>query len=434
MPRQRKSCVPPVQRLARSVPRSAFGTWTPRKDRDVIAILTEQERTRLPELLPIRHERMRASPFSFYRGGAAIMAADLADLPVSGIRAQLCGDAHLQNFGAYGSPERNIVFDVNDFDETLAGPWEWDVLRLATSVELVARGSSFGENRTNDAVQASLSTYRNAMAHFAAASPLNVWYSHVEVPGSSPTTAPVRSAADIKRRLLGDPEHDSEQLLPGTTSSGAKKFVDQPPIFRRISLDDEESSIANGAMQAYRESLPPHVRALINRYEVKDLALKVVGVGSVGTRCYVALLLTEREESLVLQIKEADASVLEPYAGKSVYAHHGQRVVEGQHLIQAASDIFLGWTTSRDISFYVRQLHDMKVSISVTTLGPRELVRYARLCAWTLAHGHARSGAPGDIAAYLGRSDAFDRSAGAFARTYAGVVEADYAQYCKTFT
>jgi hypothetical protein len=357
------------------------------------------------------------------------MASDLADLQPTGIHVQVCGDAHLQNFGAYASPERNIVFDVNDFDETLTGPWEWDVLRLATSAELVARGSSFGRKRTDDLVRATLSTYRAAMAHFASVSPLEVWYAHIELPGAS-AGAPLRGPEDIKQRLLGDPGHEAEQLLPRVTPAKTPAFVDQPPMFRRIALDADESLTAQDVLAGYRDSLPPHVRVLLGRFELADLALKVVGVGSVGTRCYAALFRTERGESLVLQLKEADPSVLEPYAGPSPYPNHGRRVVEGQHLIQATSDIFLGWTTSRGVDFYVRQLHDMKISIAVTGLGPKALTRYARLCAWTLAHGHARSGSPQDIAGYLGRSDAFDASAASFARTYADVTEADYKRYC----
>jgi uncharacterized protein (DUF2252 family) len=416
----------------RSVPRSTFGSWKPRKDRDVIAVLAAQERTRLPELLPLRHERMRASPFGFYRGAAAVMAADVASLPQTGMRVQVCGDAHLQNFGAYASPERNIVFDVNDFDETLQGPWEWDVLRLATSVELVARGGSFGRRRTEDAVLATVSTYRNAMAHFASASPLDVWYAHIELQDLNQT--PPTGGFDVKRRLLEAKVGAVEQLLPKLTDAVQPQFTDQPPTFRRIALDDAEARSATDVLTAYRATLPAHVRVLIDRFELRDLAQKVVGVGSVGTRCFVALLSTARGESLLLQMKEADASVLEPFAGPSPYPSHGQRVVEGQHLVQAASDIFLGWTTSAGVDYYVRQLHDKKVTAQVMRFNPRDLTRYARLCAWTLAHAHARSGSPGDIAEYLGTSDAFDASAAAFAVTYADLTEADYQSYCRTVT
>jgi uncharacterized protein (DUF2252 family) len=397
---------------ARTVPRSTFGAWKPAKDRDPLGVLAAQERPRVPELLPIRHARMRVSPFNFYRGAAAVMAADFAGLALTGLRVQTCGDAHLMNFGAYASPERNVVFDVDDFDETLNGPWEWDVLRLATSVVLVARGSSFGKGRTNDAVLATLAAYRDAMARFAGVSPLSVWYDHIE---------------------LQDFNDDNlEQHMPLLTQDERPTFVDAPPTFRRISLDLAESQIVKDGFATYRETLPAQVRVLFDRFALRDIAIKVVGVGSVATRCYAALLLTERGEPLVLQLKEADASVLEPLAGASPYPQHGQRVVEGQHLVQAASDIFLGWTAAAGISYYVRQLHDMKASVAVTRLGPRELVRYARLCAWTLAHAHARSGSPQDLAAYLGRSDAFDVAAAAFAATYADVTEADYRLFCRS--
>jgi uncharacterized protein (DUF2252 family) len=342
---------------------------------------------------------MRVSPFAFYRGAAAVMAADLANLPVTGLRVQACGDAHLLNFGSYASPERNVVFDVNDFDETLPGAWEWDILRLATSVELVARGSAFGRARAREAVLATVSTYRNAMAHFAGVSPLAVWYDHIEL---------------------------EDFNAAGLVTAPALKHV-------HVDLSAEERQVAEDVLAAYRETLLPHVRVLFDRFALHDLTQRVVGVGSVGTRCFVAQLMTDRNEPLVLQLKEADASVWEPYGGASAYPHHGRRVVEGQHLVQAASDIFLGWTTSRGVDYYVRQLHDMKGSAPVTEMGPRDLTRYARLCAWTLAHGHARSGDPRALAGYLGKSDAFDASAAAFAFTYADLTAADYALFCLRF-
>jgi uncharacterized protein (DUF2252 family) len=418
--------------LTRSVPRSAFGSWTPSKDRDILSLLAAQERTRLPDLLPIRHERMRATPFGFYRGAAAVMAADLAGLPVTGLRVQVCGDAHLLNFGAYASPERSIVFDVNDFDETLPGPWEWDILRLTASVVVVARGSSFGPRRTNDAALATVASYRAAMAHFASVSPLDVWYDHVEL--ADMFASPPAAQTNTRRSLLQAYAATPEQHAPSLTEANAPRFVDQPPLFRKIPLGDAEAGPAKDVLAKYRATLPDNVQVLLDRYQLRDLAQKVVGVGSVGTRCYVALLQTERGESLQLQLKEADASVWEPYAGPSTYPHHGQRVVAGQRLVQAASDIFLGWTTDAGISYYVRQLHDMKTSFPVTRLGPRDLTRYARLCAWTLAHAHARSGDPQAIANYLGRGSAFDESAAAFATTYADVTEADYRLYCRAVT
>jgi uncharacterized protein (DUF2252 family) len=418
--------------LARSVPRSAFGSWTPRKDRDILSLLAAQERTRLPELLPIRHERMRATPFAFYRGAAAVMAADLAGLAVTGLRVQVCGDAHLLNFGAYASPERSIVFDVNDFDETLPGPWEWDILRLTASVVLVARGSSFGRRRANDAALATVANYRAAMARFAKMSPLDVWYNHVEL--ADMFASPAATPADTRRQLVEAYAATPEQHAPSLTEAKQPRFVDQPPLFRKIPLLEVEGQLAKDVLQTYRTTLPDSVRVLLDRYHLHDLAQKVVGVGSVGTRCYVALLQTERGESLQLQLKEADASVLEPYAGASAYPQHGQRVVDGQRLVQAASDIFLGWTSSAGISYYVRQLHDMKTSFPVTRMGPRDLARYACMCAWTLAHAHARSGDPQALASYLGRGSAFDESAIAFGTTYADVTEADYKLFCRAVT
>ncbi len=417
-------------KLTRSVPRSAFGSWAPRKDRDVLAILAAQERTRVPDLLPIRHERMRVSPFAFYRGAAAVMAADLADLPLTGLRVQACGDAHLMNFGAYASPERSIVFDVNDFDETLAGPWEWDILRLTASVVLVARGSSFGRRATNAVALATVASYRSAMAHFASVAPLEAWYDHVEL--ADMFASPPASVPDLKQRLLQPHAASPEQHAPIITGAKQPRFVDQPPLFRQIALDDAESGVAKNVLATYRTTLPDNVKVLLDHYQLRDLAQKVVGVGSVGTRCYAALLQTERGESLVLQLKEADASVLEPYAGASKYQQHGQRVVEGQRLVQAASDVFLGWTSAGGTAYYVRQLHDMKTSFPILRMGPRELTRYAKLCAWTLAHAHARSGDPQALAAYLGRGTAFDESAAAFAATYADVTEADYKLYRRT--
>jgi uncharacterized protein (DUF2252 family) len=375
---------------------------------------------------------MRASPFAFYRGAAAVMAADLADLPLTGLRVQACGDAHLMNFGAYASPERSIVFDVNDFDETLAGPWEWDILRLTASVVLVARGSSFGRRSTNDTALATVASYRTAIAHFASVSPLEAWYDHVEL--ADMFASPPASDADLKRRMLQPHASSLEQHAPILKGVKQRRFVDQPPLFRQIALDDAESALAKDVLGTYRSTLPDHVGVLFDRYQLRDLAQKVVGVGSVGTRCYAALFQTDRDESLILQLKEADASVLAPYAGASKYPQNGRRVVEGQRLVQAASDIFLGWTGNAGTDYYVRQLHDMKTSFPVTQMGPRELTRYAKLCAWTLAHAHARSGDPQALAGYLGRGTAFDESAATFAATYADVTETDYKLYCRTIT
>lgn len=415
----------------REVPRSIFGSWTPPKERDVAAVLAGQERSRLQELVPVRRARMRASPFAFYRGAAAVMAADLADLSLTGLRVQACGDAHLLNFGAYGSPERSVVFDVNDFDETLPGPWEWDVLRLATSVELVTRMRDFGKRRASEAVLAVGSTYRNAMAYFVRLSPLEVWYRHVDLQrplGEGPLSLPPQ---ELKRRVHEAQARTAERLLLKLTEADPPRFVNQPPTLRRIGLDDSESFHAKDVLEQYRGSLPPHVRLLLDRFELQDVALKVVGVGSVGTRCFVALLRTDEGDPLLLQLKEAGTSVWEPNAGAGSSPHQGQRVVEGQRIIQAATDVFLGWTTSNGIHYYVRQLRDMKDSVDVMRLDPQELVRYVRLCAWTLAHAHARSGSPRALANYLGRSEAADVSVAAFARKYADMTEVDHRDFIK---
>jgi uncharacterized protein (DUF2252 family) len=415
----------------RAVPRSIFGAWTPPKDRDPGAVLREQERTRLPELLAIRHERMRASPFGFYRGAAAVQAADLAGLPLTGLHVQACGDAHLANFGAYASPERNIVFDVNDFDETLSGAWEWDVLRLAASVELVARARALGARRANETVLAAVSTYRNAVAEFARLSPLDVWFRHIDLANAARTFA---SRRQIKPALREAKLRTAEHLLPKITAGAPAQFIDEPPTFRRVGVDSGEAGHAANVLASYRASLPPHVRMLFDRFELRDVALKVVGVGSVGTRCFAALLLSERNEPLLLQLKEAEASVWEAAGDRRRSTQHGRRVVEGQHLIQAASDIFLGWTSSNGIDYYVRQLRNMNASVALGRLGPQDLLRYVRLCAWTLAHGHARSGDPVALAGYLGKNDVFDRSVAAFARTYADLTEADHRAFMRAAT
>ena len=409
--------------MKRSVPRSALGDWTPPADRNVEAILTAQERMRLPELVPLRRKRMSQSPFAFYRGGAAIMAADLATLPLTGIRVQACGDAHLSNFGAYGSPERNVVFDVNDFDETVRGAWEWDVLRLAASFELLARGT-LGRKRSAPVVAAFAATYRTEMAQLAKRSPLTVWYQHVALVNvaQGATRLPPRELARIFAEARG---RTAERLLARLTD-GRGRFRDQKPTLQRIGLEGDESQRLQAALEAYRATLPPAVEALLARFSLRDFALKVVGVGSVGTRCYAALSFTSRGDPLLLQIKEAGTSVWEPYGGSAVGAHHGRRVVEGQRAMQAVSDVFLGWTSSGGIDYYVRQLRDMKDSFDVSSLAPNALIRYARLCAWCLAHAHARTGSPDELAAYLGKGTAFDRSLATFARNYADLTEADY--------
>jgi uncharacterized protein (DUF2252 family) len=429
--------MPPDQQAAgkeaprRSVPRSTFGEWKPASQRDPLGLLAEQERHRIPELLPLRHARMLASPFAFYRGTAVIMAADLASLPVTGLGVQACGDAHIQNFGAFATPERNVVFDVNDFDETLPGPWEWDVLRMAGSIVLAARDRAFSSRLAECAVLDGIGAYRKTMVRLAAAPVLAVWYHRVDM------SDVIRGARPPARRALGRAlaragKRTAENLLPRLTHGADVHFIDDPPTFARVGLEGASADQTRAVLDAYRDTLAPPVRILFDRFELHDIAHKVVGVGSVGTVCLVALLLTQRGEPLFLQVKEAQASVLEPYVGRSHFKNNGERVVHGQRIMQTASDIFLGWTEIEGTDYYVRQLRDMKMSVSLTTISPIDLTQYAQLCGWTLARAHARSGDPLAIAQYMGKSTTFERSVARFAQTYADVAAADYALFARS--
>lgn len=416
--------------MRRNVPRSAFGDWKPESGRDPLGLLAAQEKSRIASLLPLRHERMAASPFAFYRGAAVVMAADLTTLPVTGLRVQACGDAHISNFGGFGTPERDIIFDVNDFDETLPGAWEWDVLRMAASVVLAARTLHFSSAIADRAVHEGVRTYRLMMARLATLSPVNVWYEHVEL-SRLMRQATSAQRRDFRRHLKQSEESTARRLLPKLTGGEQPRFVDESQTFRRIGLEGDLAVNAHTVLKNYRESLLPHVRTLLDRFTLRDIAEKVVGVGSVGTLCLVALFMTEKNDPLILQLKEADASVLEPHFGRSPFKNHGERVVHGQRLMQAASDIFLGWTTNEGKDFYVRQLRDMKLSIDLTAMLPEQLVRFARFCGWALARAHARSGDPAAIAQYLGKSDRFETSVGRFADTYADLTEADYELFVK---
>jgi uncharacterized protein (DUF2252 family) len=384
--------------------------------------LHAQEAGRVAELLPIRHQRMRASPFGFYRGAAAVMAADLASLRVTGLCVQLCGDAHLANFGGFATPERLLVFDVNDFDETLPGPWEWDVLRLAASIDIAMRDRDFRRSSRERAVRDAVATYRLRMREYAAMTPLDVWYSHIDAS---------RVAELARSRAMGPGEHLPPRLVRG--KRGTMQFVPNPPLVEPLGESDERALGVRKVLSSYHESLPAQIRILFDRYALVDLARKVVGVGSVGTRCFVALFSTERGEALLLQLKEAVASVLEEYLRRSAFSNHAERVVVGQHLMQAASDMFLGWTRSADDhDFYVRQLRDMKVTADLERLRAAELADYALHCAWALARAHARTGDATAIAGYLGRSTAFDRAAARFAAAYADQNERDYETFSKS--
>ena len=429
------------------MPRGAHGEWSPAPDRpDPVRILSDQAKSRLQELLPLRNERMSESPFTFFRGSAAVMASDLATTPVSGIQVQLCGDAHLSNFGGYASPDRTLVFDLNDFDETSPGPWEWDVKRLVTSVEIAARDRGYGDRKRRKIVVATSRAYRMAMREFASAGLLDVWYSRM-------TPADIRdrwgSSAGSKAmsaldRLVG--EGHAQGQCPSASSKltgvvgGRRRFLSDPPLLVPVSelLDPEAhlvlEEVVRQSLRSYRRSLPGSRRHLLEQFRYADAARKVVGVGSVGTRAWALLMLGVDDEPLVLQLKEATESVLEPFAGRSKLHHHGQRVVAGQQLLQATSDVFLGWTRipaldGAERDFYVRQLWDWKVSADLSRQDPATTAIYGQLCGWTLARGHARSGDRIAIAAYLGGSGSFDEAMADFATTYADQTERDHDRF-----
>ena len=445
--------VRPADRAARgkslraATPRSSHASWEPRPDRpDPIALLEEQAAERVPELVPIRYGRMSASPFAFYRGAAYVMASDLAGSPQTGIRVQLCGDAHLGNFGAFASPERQLLFDLNDFDETLPGPWEWDVKRLAASVAVAGRENGLPAKRRIAMVRKLVGEYRQAIRRFAGMSTLDVWYARVSVSDLQELVRSQVSASQSRRlekTVAKGRRKDRARAFAklAVSEDGDARIRADPPLIVPIAdLVDRPGAwrlelSARRILESYLGSLPGDRRRLLERYRYVDLARKVVGVGSVGTRCWVILLLgRDSSDPLFLQAKEASRSVLERFAGRSEFANQGQRVVEGQHQMQSASDIFLGWLRQplgledlkpRDL--YLRQLWDSKISAEISAMRPSELSLYARLCAWTLARAHARSGDPIEIAGYLGSSEVFDRGIAVFAETYADQNERDHA-------
>jgi uncharacterized protein (DUF2252 family) len=424
--------------------RSAHAGWSAPEDRtDPVAILGRQALSRVPELVPIRYGRMSVSPFAFFRGAAAVMAADLAGTPVSGLGVQACGDAHLSNFGAFAAPDRRLVFDLNDFDESLPGPWEWDVKRLAASFAIAGRENGFKRKQREESLLTVAGTYRDSMRAFASQRNLEVWYARLDVEAAMAEIEKTDDTKALKRARKGVAKarrKDSLRALEKLTHEvdGELRFISEPPLIVPVEelLSAQESRDLNEALvhvlDAYRETLSPDRQHLLDGYRFRGLARKVVGVGSVGTRAWVVLLTGDDDsDPLFLQAKEAEASVLEPYAGKSRYKNHGRRVVEGQRLMQAASDIFLGWCPAvgldgRDRDFYVRQLWDGKLSVEVERLSPEGMEVYARMCGWTLARAHARSGDRVAIAAYLGAGDAFDRAIAEFAESYADQSERDH--------
>jgi uncharacterized protein (DUF2252 family) len=438
---------------------SSHGDWAPAADRpDPVGLLQEQDRAREPDLVPVRHGRMVASPFTFYRGAAKIMAADLAGTPTAGLDAQLSGDAHLSNFGLFASPERELLFGLNDFDETLPGPFEWDVKRLAASFTIAGRNNGFGKADTRAVTLASVAAYREAMAGFAQLGRLEVWYAHLNEEELQKAMRRAAKGAKTKKQKKAAKRaektaaktfakartRDSLQALSklGELVDGRYRIVSQPPIvvpmrdleaIYDLSADQIERMV-HAQFRAYRATLQADRRHLLEQFEVVDVARKVVGVGSVGTREFIVLLQgRDQHDPLFLQVKEATRSVLEGPLPRSRYKEHGERVVSGQRLLQAASDIFLGWTKGVQDNryFYWRQLRDMKGSVEVESATPEGLGLYARICGWTLARAHARSGDPVAIAAYLGEGDQFDRSIADFSQGYADQNEQDYQAFAK---
>ena len=423
----------------RALPRSEHGEWEISR-RDPLPILTEQDATRVPELVPIRYGRMLASPFAFFRGGAAVMAADLAQTPASGFEAQLCGDAHLSNFGVFAAPDRRLVFDCNDFDETCRGPFEWDLKRLAASIAVAGRERGFGRRKRRRAVVSAVAGYRKSMRRFASMRNLDVWYARIDV---EPRLAELRGHLDqrrlrrIDRNLAKARSKDNLRALRRLTREvdGEIRIVSDPPLITPVEeLTDAADAEAQlqSVLDAYRETLSDDRRHLVSSYRYAHAARKVVGVGSVGTRAWIVLLLGgDSSDPLFLQAKEAQASVLERHLGESPYDDHGQRVVEGQRLMQAASDIFLGWVTVEGIDgeercFYVRQLWDGKGSADIERMSGRDLSAYASLCGEALARAHARSGERVAIASYLGKGDVFDEAMARFAESYADQNQRDF--------
>jgi uncharacterized protein (DUF2252 family) len=446
----------PAQRVARGkaarseVPRESHAEFVPGKNRaDPLALLKEQDASRVPELLPIRYGRMSSSAFAFFRGAALPMASDLAPTPRSGMTVQLCGDAHLANFGLFASPERHVVFDINDFDETVPGPWEWDVKRLATSLEVAGRANGYSRKVRGGPVVAAVAAYRRAMRSFAGMDPLQVWYSHADVDRIDALTSESLRAGQRKsvaRTVAKAQTKDNLGALArfATVQDGVPRLTAEPPLVVPVSdlwggtaKGDATVEGLRGLMESYRLTLPPERRVLLDRYRLVDMARKVVGVGSVGTRSWMMLLVDDDLHPLFLQAKEAGPSALERFVGASEYDHGGQRVVIGQRLMQTVSDIFLGWVrvtgynddsgefdVSRD--FYVRQLRDWKGSADIETLLPDGMRAYGEICGWTLARAHARTGDPVAIAAYLGGGSAFDEAVREFAGAYADQNDRDH--------
>jgi uncharacterized protein (DUF2252 family) len=422
------------QALRQRTPRTDHARWRRSPGRaDPLDILRAEDADRIPELIPIRYGRMLASPFAFYRGAAGVMAADLAATPASGIRVQACGDCHLLNFGGFATPERQLVFDINDFDETLPAPWEWDVKRLAASLVLAARTIGLSDAKGREIAVNCVRSYRRRMAEFASMDPLSIWYARI-TEADFLAAIPKSRQADIRARTEQAIKRSGSDIeFPRLTEmvGGRLGIRDAPPLIfhPEVAKRDDFEQVLLQVLRDYRETLTDDRRELLDRYRHVDAAIKVVGVGSVGRNCWIGLLMSAGNDPLFLQFKEATRSVLEPFAGKSLYPHHGQRVVAGQRLMQPASDVFLGWVTAANTGrqFYVRQLRDAKVKPLVETMDGDGLDLYARRCGWALARAHAKGGDPAVISGYLGDGGNFDEALGEFSIAYADQAERDYA-------
>lgn len=419
--------------LRERCPRESHAVWQPAAHRaDPLKLMEQANEGRIPELVPIRHGRMLRSPFTFYRGAALNMAADLADTPASGLRVQACGDCHLMNFGAYATPERRVIFDINDLDETLPAPWEWDIKRLSASFVLACRDNGFSDETARDAVRNCVRSYRDHMAEYSAMRVLDVWYSSIDVEKLIPEIKDDEARKRMEKRLAKSREYNVlEHEFPeiATTAGLAPAIKENPPLiyhFHEVGHEEMWEGMKKG-FDRYRETMQEDRRWLIDRYKVMDFAIKVVGVGSVGTVCGIILLMASDDDPLFLQVKQARPSVLEPYAGKSRFDNEGQRIVHGYRMMQSASDLFLGWAEGRlGRQFYVRQLKDMKTKPVVELFTSSVMCEYAALCGWTLAHAHARSGEPAKISGYLGKSEIFADAIADFSVAYADQCERDH--------
>jgi uncharacterized protein (DUF2252 family) len=419
--------------LRDKTPRTQHAIWKKPENRaDPIAFLQASDAERLPDLVPIRWGRMLQSPFAFFRGSAGLMAADLARTASPGLRVQACGDCHLMNFGGFATPERSVIFDMNDFDETLPAPFEWDVKRLAASFVLAARSLGFSDRRGRDAAETCARSYRKRLREFAEMHPSKVWYARMTAEDLLDSLPKARRKIAMKRIEAAMERSGSEMDFPklGHVVGGQPGIRDAPPLIfhPETARAPEFKGVLETVVAAYRETLAEDRRALLDRYRFVDAAIKVVGIGSVGRRCWILLLMSTSNEPLFLQFKEAVASVMEPYAGASAYPHHGQRVVMGQRMMQPTSDIFLGWVTSPNgVQFYVRQLRDAKVKPLIETFDEELLEIFAKACGATLARAHAKAGGVSQISGYLGSSDQFDEAMGAFGLAYADQTERDHA-------